>query len=110
MSLWADSGDTGGFGPSRKGPDHLEAVERLKDWTRGRFALVAEDTVMVSEVASTVPGFPPLETVVGFWTDGGLRHHYKVFKPVEDVVAADVPPSWLKDSLALSAGVECSCC
>ena len=110
MSLWAESGNPGAFSAERKGAGHLAAVERLKDWTRGRFALGEEVTVIVSEVASTLPGFPPLETIVGFWTDGGLRHHYKVFKPVEDVLAADVPPAWLKDSLALSAGIECSCC
>lgn len=110
MSLWTDAGNAGAFGTARKGAIHLSAVEVLKDWTRGRFALGEKDTVMVSEVACTLPGFPPLETVVGFWTDGGVRHHFKVFKPVEDVVAADLPPAWLKGSLALSAGIECSCC
>ena len=110
MSLWTDAGNAGAFGAARKGAVHLTAVEQLKDWTRSRFALGAEDTVMVTEVASTLPGFPPVETVVGFWTGDGVRHHYKVFKPVEDVVAADVPPAWLKESLALSAGIECACC
>ncbi len=110
MSLWTGAGNAGAFATARKGAIHLAAVEQLKDWTRGQFALGEEDTVMVSEVASTLPGFPLLETLVGFWTDGGLRHHYKVFKAVEEVVAADLPPSWLKASLALSAGMECSCC
>lgn len=110
MSLWADTGNAGGFGPARKGPGHLEAVERLKDWTRGRFALGAGDTVIVTEAASRIPGCPPLETVVAFWTDGGTRHHFKVFKPLEHVVVDDVPPAWLKDSLGLSEGIECACC
>jgi hypothetical protein len=111
MSLWADAGDPGAkFGAVRKGPAHLDAVERLRDWTRGRFTLAEADTVMVSEIARALPGFPPLETVVSFWTAGGTRHHYKVFKPVEGVVEEDLPPAWLKDSLALSEGVDCACC
>ena len=111
MSLWADAGDPGArFGAARKGPDHLDAVERLKESTRARFALGEDETVMVAEIARALPGFPPLETVVAFWTADGTRHHFKIFKPVEGVVDEDLPPSWLKDSLALSEGVECACC
>ena len=111
MSLWADIAEPGTrFGPLRKGPGHLDAVERLKDWTRARFALGDADTVVVSELARVLPGFPPLETVVAFWTADGTRHHFKVFKPVEGVVEEDLPPAWLKDALALSEGVECACC
>jgi hypothetical protein len=111
MSLWADTGDASAkFGASRKSPGHLDAVERLKDWTRGRFALADEETVLVAEIAIALPGFPPLETIVAFWTVDGTRHHFTVFKPVESVVEEDLPPAWLKDSLALSEGVECACC
>jgi hypothetical protein len=111
MSLWADAGDPGArFGTSRKGPGHLDAVLRLKEWTRARFALDHEETILVSEMARALPGFPPLETVVAFWTAAGTRHHFKVFKPVEGVVEEDLPPAWLKDSLALAEGVDCACC
>jgi hypothetical protein len=102
MSLWA--------GETRKGAGHLDAVERLKDWTRARFALTDEETVLVNEASPAVPGWPPLETVVCFWTVDGKRHHFTVYKPVEEVVDADLPPAWLKESLALSEGVQCSCC
>ena len=111
MSFWADAGDTGArFGPARKGPGRLDAIERLKDWTRARFALGEDETVMVSEIARALPGFPPIETVVSFWTLDGTRHHFKVFKPVEGVVEEDLPPAWLKESLALAEGIECACC
>jgi hypothetical protein len=111
MSFWADAGDpAAAFGSSRKGPAHLDAVERLKDWTRGRFKLGEADGVMVSENAASLPGFPPLETAVTFWTAGGARHHFKFFKRVEDVAEDDLPPAWLKESLALSEGVQCACC
>lgn len=110
MGLWADSASGAGFAPERKGPGHLDAVERLKDWTRVRFALDEDETVLVTEVARTLPGCPPLATVISFWTHAGARHHFKVFKPVEDVEHDDLPPAWLKESLALSEGVECACC
>ena len=111
MSFWADADDTGArFCPARKGPGRLDAIERLKDWTRARFALGEDETVMVSEIARALPGFPPIETVVSFWTLDGTRHHFKVFKPVEGVVGEDLPPAWLKESLALAEGIECACC
>jgi nitrate reductase delta subunit len=88
----------------------VEAAESLKDWTRERFALLERETVLVTERDSALPGCPPRETVVAFWTEDGTRHHFKVFKPMEDVAPEDLPPSWLKDSLALSEGIECACC
>ena len=111
MTLWADaSRASAAFGGMRKGVAHLEAVERVKDTTRARFALREEDTVLVSEAATTLPGFPPHETKVVFWTADGTRHHFKVFKAVQEVDDADVPPAWLRDSLTGAEGVECSCC
>ena len=108
VSPWSDAARTGPFGASRE-PGRLAAAERLKDWTRERFSLEACDTVVVSEAASTVPGFPPRETAVAFWT-GATRHHYTVFKALADVTEEDVPPAWLRESLALSEGIECACC
>ena len=111
MSLWADAtGVQAAFGGMRKGVAHLEAVERVKDATRARFALRDEDTVLVTEGVPTLPGFPQHETKVVFWTADGTRHHFKVFKPVEDVAEADVPPAWMRETLTGAEGVECSCC
>ena len=111
MSLWSDSGDPGAtFGAFRKGPAHLESVERLKDWTRCRFQLADDEVILVSEIALSLPGCPPLETVVAFWTADGTRHHFKAFKRVEEVTEDDLPPAWLKEALAASDGIACACC
>jgi hypothetical protein len=111
MSLWADSGDAAGrFGSLRKGPGQAEAAQRVKDWTRARFSLRDDETIVVSEMARVLPGFPPLQTAVAFWTADGTRHHFSVFKPLDGVAESDIPPAWLKESLALSEGVECACC
>jgi hypothetical protein len=109
MNLWSDAGRRAGPGAARKGAGHLEALERLKAWTRERFALGDGDTVMVAEVERSLPGFPPRETQVGFWTADGTRHHYRVFKPAAEVVQADLPPAWMKRALA-DDGFDCECC
>jgi len=89
---------------------HLDAVGRVKDWTRERFALEEGEIVMVSEVASKLPGCPPLQTAVSFWTGESLRHHFTVFKRVEEIEEADIPPAFMKPALALSDGIACACC
>ena len=110
-SLWSDGTATGGrLARERGNLRRIEAVERLKDWTRRRFTLGDHDTILVAENARTLPGFPPLQTSIAFWTADGTRHHFTVFKPLEDVALGDFPPAWLKESLALSEGTECECC
>jgi len=111
MSVWSGTPRAGAaFAPPGKGHGHLEAVERVKDWTRARFALGEREAIVVSELDCPLPGFPPVETVVAFWTADGTRHHFKSFKPVEEVAEGDIPPAWMKGSLAAGDGIECYCC
>jgi hypothetical protein len=109
MSLWSDPGKAPRFGGMSPDGSRAPAIERLIDWTRARFDLADNDIVVVTENTRALPGFPPRETVVGFWTGDGTRHHYRVFKPIEDVLPEDVPPAWLKASLAWD-GFDCDCC
>lgn len=97
--------------------DHTEqaaqraALRRIRDWVRENFRLAEEDVVSVNEVDCQLPGCPPLETVIVFWTgDGANRHHYKVFKKAADVAIEDLPPWWMKDALIAGDEFECSCC
>jgi hypothetical protein len=98
------------LGPIRKSPERLQAVDRVKAWTRARFRLANETTILVAELACALPGCPPLETVVVFWIGDGKQHRFKIFKPMEEVVEDDLPPAWLKDALAVSDGLDCDCC
>lgn len=94
-----------------RGSGHREAARRVRDWVRERFSLTEDDTVTVNEITCEVPGCPPLETVVAFWTEGGeKRHHYKIFKPVAEVIEEDLPPYWMKNALASGDEFYCSCC
>ena len=98
------------LGAVRKSPGHRAAIDRVKDFSRGHFRLSDDDTVMVTQIECGVPGCPPLETVIAFWTDETRRHHTKVFKPVEEVVEDDLPPWWMKDALVAEEVFGCPCC
>src|SRR5437899_13052694 len=97
------------LGPARKTPERLRALDRVQEWTRERFALPGAATIHVWELACAVPGCPPVETVVTFWT-AERRYYFKVFKPVGEVVYEDVRPAWFTDALAVTEGVEWDCC
>jgi hypothetical protein len=88
----------------------LDAATRVKRWTRERFSLGSDSTILVSELESAVPGFPALHTVVAFWTAERRHYHFRVFKPLQEVVQGDVPPAWYREALAVSEGFQCECC
>ena len=98
------------LGAGRPTSDHRAALARVKAMTRARFRLSEDDTIMVAEIECGVPGCPPLETVVAFWTAAAKRHHVKIFKPVEEVVEDDLPPWWMKDALVAEEVFGCPCC
>jgi nitrate reductase delta subunit len=97
------------FGLARRNAADAAALERVRAWTRARFSLDDDTAIMVAELACTVPGCPPRETVIAFWTAPDRRHHFKIFKPAAEIVSDDLPPAWLKDALVVAEG-ECDCC
>lgn len=98
------------LGSFRKSPAQLQALDLVQALTRERFKLDRDDVVLVTELVCALPGCPPLETVVAFWTGADRRHHFKVFKPVAKVLADDLPYAWQKNSLVAIEGEGCDCC
>jgi hypothetical protein len=98
------------WGVPKKGAEHRQALDRLAEQTRARFKLGHESVVMVAELTCTLPGCPPLDTVVVFWTPAGVRHRFKIFKPVVQVTEEDLPYVWLMRSLAAPEGFDDDCC
>jgi nitrate reductase delta subunit len=88
----------------------LAALEGVRAWTRARFELSEDATILVSEVTCALPGCPPLHTVVVFWSDNGKRHQLKLFKPVVEVIPDDLPPTWMKRALVAIDGIGDECC
>jgi nitrate reductase molybdenum cofactor assembly chaperone NarJ/NarW len=97
------------LGFTTKSSDRTASTDRVREWARTRFALAEEETVMVSELACNVPGCPPIETHVVFWTAAG-RHHFKIFKPLAEVNKDDLPPAFMKNALVAPEGFDCDCC
>jgi hypothetical protein len=87
-----------------------KGVATLKRLTQERFRLPEDSVVMVAELACTVPGCPPVETVFAFWLEDGQRRQFKIFKPAAEITEADLPPWWMKDALILPDWIDCSCC
>lgn len=98
------------LGSFKKTPEQLLALDQVKEWTRLRFKLGEDAAILVAEIACALPGCPPIETVVAFWTDSDTRHHFKLFKPVAEVIEDDLPPTWMKDALAVSEDAGWECC
>jgi hypothetical protein len=94
----------------KKGADHGQALDRIAAQTRARFKLGDEAVVLVAELACTLPGCPPIDTVVVFWTAQGVRHRFKIFKPALQVTEEDLPYAWLMRSLAAPEGFDLDCC
>ena len=84
-----------------------QALERVRGWTRERFKLAEDVPILVAEIACGLPGCPPLETVVAFWTASDKRHQFKLFKPVREVVYDDLPYAWLIEALVASEMPDC---
>ena len=96
------------MGPLSKRQD-AKALDRLRDWTRARFRLADDATVMASEVTCAVPGCPPVESHIVFWTALG-RHHFKIFKPVAEVTEDDLPPAFMKNAIIAVERADWDCC
>jgi nitrate reductase delta subunit len=94
---------------SERSPQRSAAGARVKAWTRERFRLPRDAAISVSELACGLPGCAPLETVVLFWI-GEHAYRIKVFKPLEEVAAEDLPPAWFRDALAVGDGSDGGCC
>ena len=94
----------------KKSPEHVAALETVRGWTRVQFSLPEDGSVLVAEVACGLPGCPPIETVVAFWSEAGERYQFKIFKPVAGVVPDDLPPRWMKQALIVDPESGLSCC
>lgn len=94
-------------GAKRRDSDHMEALGRIEGWTRDRFALPGDAVVMVTEIVCGVPGCPPLETVIAFWTGDETRYRLKIFKRVTEVAESDLPVRWLLPALEDFGDLDC---
>jgi nitrate reductase delta subunit len=97
------------FSEGAPDPARLRAIENAAAWTRTRFKLAPDSPVLVSEVACVMPGCPPLETAIAFWTADGKRHQFKLAKPLRELIYDDI--GWLIASSGDHVGASMwDCC
>src|ERR1700722_1158705 len=94
----------------QKGADHLLALDRVALKTLKPLKLGQEAVVLIPELPCSLPGCPPLDTVAVFWTPDGVRHRFKIFKPVVQITDEDLPYEWLMRSLIAPEGFDEDCC
>src|SRR5258708_15856464 len=87
--------------------NRADVASQVKKWTRERFGLGGDATILVTELESATPGFPALHTVVAFWTAERKHYHFRIFKPLENVQADDLPPSWSRHPLPFTPVITC---
>lgn len=73
-----------GMGP-RRDP---EITARVKQWVIEELG-DADGTILVTELACSEPGCPPVETVIALLTEGEQRQR-KIHKPLAEVDRSDV--------------------
>jgi hypothetical protein len=83
----------------RLGDDEREArvgkIRQIKRWVEDLLALGPDTAVMVTELACTEPGCPPLETVIAVLGPAS-REQRKLHRPVADVTHEEVVDLWGK--------------
>jgi hypothetical protein len=77
------------FNLARKRPDAL-LVSRLKQWVRMQMSLADDAVILISELACSEPGCPPIETVIGVFLEGGVAQRFKLHSPVAEISEEDV--------------------
>jgi hypothetical protein len=82
---------------SRNGHDKGGKSRQIKQWVREAMALPAHVTLMVSELACSEPGCPPLETIIALLDGQGQPRQFKIHRPLTDVTRADVATILLGD-------------
>ena len=88
-------------------PENLEYLQRIEVWVRQRFALRADQIVLVSEEESVLPGFSGPDTTIRFWVDADSRYRIRIFKRSQDVIETDLPPAWLLPGLRDDGDPDC---
>ncbi|MBB3399344.1 MULTISPECIES: hypothetical protein [unclassified Rhizobium] len=86
---------------ARQTPAIVGAARAIKQWSRDAFRLGDADAVFVNELACSVPGCPPKETVIVIMSAGRSTRQISVHKAMVDVTEQDIAEActpWLSRS------------
>lgn len=75
---------------ARQSPETLAASRNLKKWTRELLDLGFADIIFVNELACSVPGCAPKETVIIFMPSGQPNWQVSIHKALVEITHADL--------------------
>jgi len=77
------------------------ALKNIKSWVQD---VLSENgvsaTVLVNELACSIPGCEPVETVVGIFASGKKSVQFKLLKPAESISSDDIK-QWMTDRILI---------
>ena len=76
--------------PRRNDPARVAHLVAIKSWARAVSGVDESTTVMVTELACSEPGCPPLETVIAIFRGKEARITWKLHKAMPLVSESDV--------------------
>ncbi|MFN4128747.1 MAG: hypothetical protein ACK4GC_02870 [Paracoccaceae bacterium] len=91
-------------------PGGTPDAARVARLVRDGLTLPPETVVSVTELMCQVPGCPPVETLAMIWDKDATAYRLRVFRPLAEVVAADIPPAWYLPALKHEGENDCGCC
>ncbi len=65
-------------------------ARRIKDWVREELALGDDVTILVSELACSEPGCPPVETVIALFRGREEPAKHTIHRPSAEVTREDI--------------------
>ena len=78
------------LGTRGRDPAAGEAARRIKGWAREIFDPEGAATILVSELACSEPGCPPVETVVALLRGPGDTVKYTIHRPSAEITRDDL--------------------
>ena len=75
---------------SRPPQARADKTRAIKSWVRQELELDDDAVVLVTELACTEPGCPPLETIVALMAVGKERRQAKVHKGIDELEREDI--------------------
>jgi hypothetical protein len=67
-----------------------QKIKEIKQWVQDALALPPETTILITELACTEPGCPPLETVVALLRGPANNVQQKIHRSIADVTKEEI--------------------
>lgn len=78
------------LGMNSRATGGAEVARRIKSWARETFDPEGAATILVSELACSEPGCPPIETVIAILRGPSDNVKYTIHRPSAEITQTDI--------------------